>query len=577
MNWMFIFAILTISIFACKSKQLASLSANQLLGYRVPTKFIAENQQSTYPLYRVDLTETRLQEAIQASNNSPEKANSNNQIARSILQAATCFTIDPYILSGLINTETHFRIGVRSPTDAVGLTQMTSEGIKEVNHQLGQFGNSQAVTTNTTYFRTQLFSCMKKGGNLWEHPQLSDKEKRYCQTYPEMKTCIQGQKRVLETDLSLSIAYGAILLKTYLGYTRFKNPEATMVDWYLDALAKYNGDPGVMHTYKRKVLAFATELADGNTLAATDTYPSPPSTRPRPTEKKTSPLKRPLVSERCQSDTNIITMQVHVAQTVDANQTLEIRDSHINRFGLAEKCGEPLQDGEIVNIAAIKEVMVDNQQHIWAEVCPTVDQREAHNIISTCQSVWVNHKYLIPRQLPAASSDPRPAPTALSLSIWSIQTMSVSNKESAMEYARHLQALLPHFPVEIQWVNNAWKVFCGREVFANRLLPLQDQLNDLKIANFIKERVPFVWKIQLSAGKQKENAERLLTSIAGLEPFADEPLCLQEDNGYWRLFFAQNSKKAALLSLLATLKTQHPQFSSAFLSRVSNGCTISLP
>lgn len=160
-------------------------------------------------------------------------------ISKNIIKVSECLEIDPWILTGLIKKESSFDKNAVSKTGAVGLTQFTTIGLKEVNDQLGRRGRVGAPDATTLYLAEKIRSCIDPNWtDLWN--RIEEKE--------ESAVFYNQLKSVLKKDIRSSIVYGAILLKTYLAIVYKRNPhdqsELRPSDIYFQALQIYNGEAG---------------------------------------------------------------------------------------------------------------------------------------------------------------------------------------------------------------------------------------------------------------------------------------------------------------------------------------------
>jgi hypothetical protein len=164
-------------------------------------------------------------------------------IAESVIKSASCFEVDARVFLGLIRMESAYQINAVSPTGAVGLTQFTSIGAREIADQLGQRGADYANPKNTRYFKSVIRNCVDKNWkNIWD--RAGSKWNR--------------QKKLFLKDIKLATTYGAMLLKLYLA--RHYDPN-DMEKTYFNSLRDYNGEPGDRKLwYARKVLEFSREV-----------------------------------------------------------------------------------------------------------------------------------------------------------------------------------------------------------------------------------------------------------------------------------------------------------------------------
>lgn len=161
------------------------------------------------------------------------------EIAQNILTVSACFNIDPWILTALIQKESSFQKTAVSPTNAAGLTQFTSLGLKEVNDQLGLRGRTGATESAILYFSTQVKECIDPNWvDLWIKISLPEED-------PTFYTLL---KEEIKTNTTSAVVYGAILLKTFVAYIDNKNKNSEVKpltsEIYYQALQAYNGEEG---------------------------------------------------------------------------------------------------------------------------------------------------------------------------------------------------------------------------------------------------------------------------------------------------------------------------------------------
>lgn len=162
-------------------------------------------------------------------------------IAHHILNISSCLKIDPWVLTGLIQKESSFNKNAVSPTNAVGLTQFTSSGFKEVNDQLGMRGREGATENATLYFSTKIRDCIDPSWvDLWVRVEVPESD----------PTFYNLLKEEVKNDIKTAITYGAILLKTYVAYIDTKTnrldgeADIPTSQLYFQALQIYNGEDG---------------------------------------------------------------------------------------------------------------------------------------------------------------------------------------------------------------------------------------------------------------------------------------------------------------------------------------------
>lgn len=161
------------------------------------------------------------------------------EISKIIIEVSSCIQIDPWILTGLIQKESTFNKYAISPTGAAGLTQFTSIGFKEVNDQLGLRGRAGAPVAVTLYFSNKIKNCIDPSWtDLWNRVDVKEDNAEFYNLL----------KEEVKKDITSSIVYGAILLKTYLAFVHSSNTfEALPLktsEIYFRALQIYNGEEG---------------------------------------------------------------------------------------------------------------------------------------------------------------------------------------------------------------------------------------------------------------------------------------------------------------------------------------------
>ena len=191
-------------------------------------------------------------------------------LARRIAGASFCFKIDPFIFTALIRQESiNFSQHAVSGTGAVGLTQFTTSGVREVNDQLGIRGKTHALSSTTEYFSSVLTSsCLADAGGfttmgaqyqpLWD--QASIEKMKYTDGTAPQATAMA---RILDDHPETAIVYGAILLKVKLSEAKSgvrpdvmarKPKPSDMAGLYREALMLYNGDPKAQVGYGKRIV-----------------------------------------------------------------------------------------------------------------------------------------------------------------------------------------------------------------------------------------------------------------------------------------------------------------------------------
>jgi hypothetical protein len=203
---------------------------------------------------------------------------SHNELAAKIVRASFCFGTDPLMAAGTMVVESHFDNKQVSNTGAVGLTQMTSSGLDEVNDQLGNSngGKSRANSTTAPILRKFIACYLADGSdaqngshkvwrNMWEDGVFP-----VGTVLVEKRKYMAVAKRWVVSDLDRSLIYGQILLKTYLATQNptglkksWLNPQRAEENLYTQALRAYNGEPGKRkNVYATKVDHFYNQMVD---------------------------------------------------------------------------------------------------------------------------------------------------------------------------------------------------------------------------------------------------------------------------------------------------------------------------
>lgn len=212
-----------------------------------------------YYLFRLKLDQDFLAKYIVRTNYKVKSAEAQD-LAEKIIRIAGCFHIDPWVLTGLIHKESYFVKDAMSPTNAAGLTQFTTRGLKEVNDQLGLNGRVGTYVTNIAYFRERILTCVDPNWiDLWDQVTTTQAD----------ETFFKDIKEVLKKDTTLAITYGAVLLKTYtvsIEQAALKeNTPLSLSEKYFLGLQRYNGEPGEKKVdYAKRIFEILEEM-----------YPSP--------------------------------------------------------------------------------------------------------------------------------------------------------------------------------------------------------------------------------------------------------------------------------------------------------------
>ena len=202
-------------------------------GYRVASDSVIKD----YTLMRLTPSQNLIAKHIVKVNYKIDRDDADD-IAETILKVSSCLKVDPWVLTGLIQKESSFNRHAVSSTNAVGLTQFTTIGFKEVHDQLGYRGRAGATENVTLYFSSKIRKCIDPSWvDLWNRIRAKEDD----------PTFYNSLKSILKKDITASITYGAILLKTYLAHldTRNEEDDVSSSELYYKALQIYNGEPGV--------------------------------------------------------------------------------------------------------------------------------------------------------------------------------------------------------------------------------------------------------------------------------------------------------------------------------------------
>lgn len=144
-----------------------------------------------------------------------------------MVKASFCFGNDPFMVLAKIKRESAFTRTLVSSGSAVGFTQMTGPGIKEVQHQMS--GNDGLSMPGVKEYFRKAIACFT--GN---------------QAYHNFSGSTENLKKAIRADWKLDIIYGQILLKVYTAYTiAATNKTRSLADLhaaYAGSFIMYNGD-----------------------------------------------------------------------------------------------------------------------------------------------------------------------------------------------------------------------------------------------------------------------------------------------------------------------------------------------
>lgn len=144
------------------------------------------------------------------------------QLAVQVVRASFCFGNDPFMVLAKMRRETHFSRRDVSPTGAVGFSQMTGSGIREVQDQMS--GNDDLSVGNARATFRQAIRCYT-GLDNFEIPRGGT----------------EAVKASLRRSWSLDLMFGQIMVKTLVSNVKASGVSNTL-SAYREAFSLYNGD-----------------------------------------------------------------------------------------------------------------------------------------------------------------------------------------------------------------------------------------------------------------------------------------------------------------------------------------------
>lgn len=145
------------------------------------------------------------------------------RLAIQVVRASMCFGTDPFMVLSKMRRETHFSRSEVSPTEAVGFSQMTGAGIREVQDQMsGDSSISMGNAKSTFQMAIRCFTGIENfqvptGGRVDVQTRLT----RYW---------------------ALDMIFGQIMTKALVSYVKSGNSSITNTTAYRETFAMYNGD-----------------------------------------------------------------------------------------------------------------------------------------------------------------------------------------------------------------------------------------------------------------------------------------------------------------------------------------------
>ncbi len=212
---------------------------NQQINYQIQKNFTLEQSLSKKELYRM------VENAVNEAN--PHRMGldgvTDEWLSHQVVHTADCYGVDPVVFTALIWRESNFKPDAVSERGAVGLTQLTQTGIKEVLDRLGEKSHRRLKDLRQTVRRCSpaLFERL---------PAISSAD------------TVAAWKNSAAFSISQSLVLGAVLLKLNLASHR-PGPgliASQKMNWYQRALERYNGDPKVKDQFSKDVVALTRRL-----------------------------------------------------------------------------------------------------------------------------------------------------------------------------------------------------------------------------------------------------------------------------------------------------------------------------
>lgn len=194
------------------------------------------------------------------------------ELALEIAYSSYCFGTDPFVVASKICQESRFDAQAISPTKAVGLSQMTRSGIKEILDQMGHRGDAYYISEARGELKESI-ACYLENSSPRLFEKFPDIEvyssgkttKNYkSSTLHDVRNWLMVKKMSPESDkiniIRRQILFGQILLKIYLAtsYNGRGTPDAKKL--YENALQMYNGDTH-KYNYAKQILIKSKKAA----------------------------------------------------------------------------------------------------------------------------------------------------------------------------------------------------------------------------------------------------------------------------------------------------------------------------
>lgn len=210
------------------------VTRSDLIKFQIEKDYVLKYSFSKRDLYRI------VQQAMNEANPKRQglSISESNLLTREVVNVAQCFGIDPIVFAALIWRESNFKPKSTSERGAVGLTQMTQTGIREVLDRL----NPHSLR-KLSHLRSMVKKCS---------PQMY--ERLPVELSADIIAAWKNSVAKIHTD---ALVMGALLLKLNLA-SNYKY--ARKIEIYRSALEKYNGDPKVKVQFARDVLTLSKRM-----------------------------------------------------------------------------------------------------------------------------------------------------------------------------------------------------------------------------------------------------------------------------------------------------------------------------
>ncbi|MBL7544862.1 MAG: hypothetical protein JNL11_13675 [Bdellovibrionaceae bacterium] len=191
------------------------------------------------------------------------------ELALEISKSSYCFGTDPFIITSKIRQESRFDMASVSATGAIGLTQLTTPGLKEILDQMGNRGERYAFIENREYIvaAIECYLGQSSPGTILNLPKISTFETKGGGREYTIETIRNLKKWILPSRqhskitnkkvyIQRQIFLGQALLKIYLAYSKRLLPKQTTAKHYDSALRMFNGD-NIRVKYAKDVIRYS--------------------------------------------------------------------------------------------------------------------------------------------------------------------------------------------------------------------------------------------------------------------------------------------------------------------------------